>query len=460
MNLYPGMSGKMGRWNYFIVKMTMRELADSVRFASDVYEDRTLDEAIQRVLNESRVKKEIVTYLIRQPDRFFSSIVVAALGGSPQWYPVAIDDDERFSLFKGDARLNETFGVLSFDGTQSYYALDGQHRLSAIKTLVDKNSDAYIDAPEGFLNEEISVIVVVPSEAEDEQEFFKRYRRLFGNLNRYAKAMDQVTNIIMDEDDVIAIITRRLITDHVFFKSIGKQKESARIKMRKGKNLTRSDTFFTSLETLYAMNIALLQSRVRKTEGWGANDEKLAEYVRFRPDDEEIDSLYNELALYWDALIEEVAALSNEPSEMRDHAAETSDDGNDLLIFWPIGQEMFAEIARDLLDFRTADGVPTAAAVKTALKGLGEMDWELHRAPWRYLLLVQDEHGDWKMRNEERADAVRVAKRIARWQLGIDELDADGVTDLRRAWESRLIPAQSEAEAAAMWREVEQGCIG
>ena len=72
----------MGRWNYFIVKMTMRELAENVKFAADIYDDQTLNEAIQRVLNESRVKKDIVTYLIRQQDRFFSSVVVAALEAS------------------------------------------------------------------------------------------------------------------------------------------------------------------------------------------------------------------------------------------------------------------------------------------------------------------------------------------------------------------------------------------
>jgi DNA sulfur modification protein DndB len=171
MNLYPAILGKMGRWQYYTVKMTMREVSDSVKFAADVYDDRTLDEAIQRVLKESRVKKDIVTYLIRQQDRFFSSIVVAALRGNPKWYPVTIEDDVRFALFRDDKRLNQTFGVLSFDGTQDYYALDGQHRLAAIKALTDPNSDVYADAPLGFKDEELSVIVVVPSEAETFDDF-------------------------------------------------------------------------------------------------------------------------------------------------------------------------------------------------------------------------------------------------------------------------------------------------
>ncbi len=288
MELYPGMQAHMGRWNFYIVKMTMREVAEGVKFASDVYDNKTLDEALQRTLDESRVKKEIVAYLQRQPDRFFNSIVVAAIGGSPSWYPVTIEDDPQFSLFKGDRRLNSTFGILTFDGSQNYYALDGQHRLSGIKALVDPRSDTARDAPRGFEQEEISVLIVVPGDEDlDETGFRERYRRLFGNLNRYAKPMDQVTNIIMDEDDAFAIITRRLISDHDFFSASGDANESYRIKTTKGKNLSRQDPYFTSLETLYDMNIGLLDSRGRKNAGWGSGSDDLKTYKRFRPGDDE-----------------------------------------------------------------------------------------------------------------------------------------------------------------------------
>ena len=135
MNIYPALRSRMGSFKYYVVKMSARELSENVKYASEVYEDRTLDEAIQRVLNESRVNKEIVEYLKRQPDRFFASIVVAALEGNPMFYPVGIMEDSRFAIFHDDRRLNESFGVLKFDGTQKYYALDGQHRLSALSKI-------------------------------------------------------------------------------------------------------------------------------------------------------------------------------------------------------------------------------------------------------------------------------------------------------------------------------------
>ena len=45
MNLYPALQADMGSWKYYIVKMRMREVASEVLFATEVYEDRTLDDA-------------------------------------------------------------------------------------------------------------------------------------------------------------------------------------------------------------------------------------------------------------------------------------------------------------------------------------------------------------------------------------------------------------------------------
>ena len=460
MNIYPAIKGRMGRWHYFVVKMSMRELADNVKFAADIYDDRTLDQAIQRVLEESRVKKDIITYLIRQPDRFFSSVVVAALRGDPKWYPVTMEEDERFILFREDKRLNETFGVLSFDGKQDYYALDGQHRLAAIRALVDPTSDVSPDAPSGFKDEEISVIVVVPMEAETDEEFLKRYRRLFGNLNRYAKPMDQVTNIIMDEDDAFAIVTRRLISEHEFFHYSGRQKDSAKIKTRKGKNLKTSDSFFTSLETLYLMNISLLSSNERKNKGWNTEGERnYKEFRKYRPDEEYLDSLFEELKLYWDGLLEELPVLREEPSKMRNHSSPSGKDGTqDNVLFWPICQEILADIARDLLNKRQiTPATPTPQSIREALSGLGDLTWNFHEPPWRNLLLVPKDQDSlsWRIRSEDRKYVMLIAKEIIKWQLGLLEYATDEIKDLYGRWSAMLLPALESDEIEELWDQIQ-----
>jgi len=462
MNIYPAMKASMGRWIYYIVKMTMREIADNVKFANDIYDDKTLDQAIQRVLDESRAKTSIASYLINQPDRFFSSIVVAALKGNPTWYSVSMQDDERFALFKGDARLRETFGVLTFDGGQDYYALDGQHRLAAIQALVDPKSDLSGDAPEGFKDEEVSVIIVMPGAAESDEEFLRRYRRLFGNLNRYAKPMDNVTNIIMDEDDAFAISTRALIREHEFFRWTGRAKDSPRVKMLKGKNLRSSDTFFTSLETLYSMNIVLLNTQGRKNRGWDEAGRDAKEFSRFRPSDEVIEDLTEELELYWDCLVETLPQLRDNAVDMRDHAASADSGTSDSALFWPIGQELLTDLARDLLNRKLPDpNAPTRESVLKALAPLGGIDWEMHSVPWRHILLIPDGDDEtiWKIRNEERAQAQRLCKRIFVWLIGLEPLDGDEVRELRRDWEGMLLPALSDKRKSELWDLIEEGGI-
>ena len=460
MNIYPALRSQMGSFTYYTVKMSARELSENVKFAYEVYEDRTLEEAIQRILNESRVKKEIVEYLKRQPDRFFSSVVVAALEGDPLFYPVEITEDPQFAIFRDDHRLNEAFGVLKFDGNQKYYVLDGQHRLSAIKTLLDRSDPLSDGVPKDFENDELSVIVIVPNQQDSNETFMQKYRRLFSNLNRYAKATDTDTNIIMDEDDIFAIITRRLITENAFFQSPGRQRESMRIKT-KGKNLTKNDSHFTSLSTLYDMNIALLSSSHREPGGWGPiseEGENLKTFIRFRPSEEYIDKLYAELVVYWEALLAEIPDLHKEPIQMRVHELEEAEgeDETDHLLFWPIGQQMLAEIVRCLLDIRLPDiAYPTPYTVSEALRGLGQLEWRLHQPPWRYFFLIRNDKDKWTMRNETRKEAVRCGRRIQQWLIGLDALDTGGVEDLKKLWGSMLIPAQTKEAQDEMWQQVE-----
>ncbi len=458
MNIYPALRSRMGTWDYYVVKMTARELSQNVMYASEIYEDKTLDEAVQRILEESRVKKYIVEYLKNQPHRFFSSIVVAALNGNPKFEPVEITADPRFTLAHNDQRFKQAFGVLQFDGTQKYYALDGQHRLSAIKTVLDRNNSLSDGAPRDVENDELSVIVVVPSEQDSRQSFMQKYRRLFSNLNRYAQKTDQATNIIMDEDDTFAILTRRLITDYTFFQSDAlRQRDSTRIKTKKPKNLKTGDSYFTSLETLYDMNVALLSSSKRLSIGWGPDNEEgpdLKNFIRFRPSSEEyIDSLYDELLMYWDGLLAELPALHSDPTKMRFHEITDRDNksGTDHLLFWPIGQQMLAEIARELLNTRLHDPEnPAPDTVGYALKGLSKLEWQLHLAPWQYFLLVptvtRTGKRRWVMRSEERAKAVRCGRIIQQWILGLEYDDDDFAKTLKSEWESFLIPGDRHTQ--------------
>ena len=143
---------------------------------------------------------------------------------------------------------------------------------------------------------------------------------------------------------------------------------------------------------------------------------------------------------------------------MRVHEIEEAEgeDETDHLLFWPIGQQMLAEIVRYLLDIRLPDiAYPTPHTVSEALRGLGQLEWRLHQPPWQYLFLVRNASGKWAMRNEARKEAVRCGRRIQQWVIGLDALDRGGVEYLKTLWESMLIPAQSPEVQDEMWQQVE-----
>ena len=452
MQIYPAMRARMGDWNYYMVRMTMREVAREVRLASDLWEDRTLSDAIQRVLDESRVKQQIVEYLSRRDDRFFGSLVVAAIGGNPTWTPEELTPSMHSRAFAG------VFGTLSFDEDPKYFALDGQHRLKAIQELLEDPAGA----PQGFDGEQISVLVVLREDQHvEEKVWLQRYRRLFSSLNRYARPTDRDTNIIMDEDDVFAILTRRLISEYEFFQA--SDRESFRVQT-KGKNLKEGSPFFTSLQTLYAMNETLLMDAGRRRKIGG---KELKVFKQFRPREDTIEEWYDEICRLWEALLLAVPVLREDPARMRVHALPepNTDRLRDHLLFWPIGQELLANVARALLD---REAVPRGAGVEQmaeVLSPLAGVPWDLHHPPWSYLLLVPKgvDLASWRMRSEDRKSALQIAERLVRWLVRLDDLNENEEGELRRDWESVLLyPPSKEmedafvedlrSEAAGMWR--------
>lgn len=481
--MYPAIEASMGNWTYYIVKLKVGDLAREVSLSSDVHQDKTLDDAIQREVQESRARENLVVYLHSREDRFLNSIVVAALGGSPTFTSLQLADTPENQVFKA-MQVDQSFGVLTFAGGEKYYALDGQHRLAAIKAIMeptdatrDKFARDFVtqEFRQSFRDEELSVIMVVQDPGEDESnlnEVLKNYRRLFSSLNRYAKATDHHTNIIMDEDDGIAILTRRLITEHEFFKwTVAKPSEYSIVKTTKGKNLRAIDPFFTQIEVLYEINRVFLTSSSRSAKGWASSSRETVPQKMWktiwriaRPDEEILDDYYDELSSIWDGLLKTLPVIRSSPPQMRVHNPDNSTAGatvQDHLLFWPIGQNILAGIIRELLDeFSTQVGKDKldASQVLAALAPLKRVEWSLHKEPWRHLLLIntpdKNDNRTWTIRNETRKPAVDVALEVLEFIVGVTTLDQESQRQLRQRWTNALIPEPEEADADAMWQVV------
>ena len=423
--MYAALKMKMGTWTYYSVRMKMSEVASEIKFASEVNDDKTLDEAIQRTVNESRAKTQIVDYLVRSDERFFNSLVVAALDGNPKFNPVSLANEPEFKMVAD--MFTDTFGVLTFDDTIQTYALDGQHRLYAIKDIINGDSPP----PVGFSDETINVIFVTASTDGSREQFLKSYRRLFSSLNRHARTTAANTDIIMDEDDRFAIVTRRLFSDFDFFKWNGHDEDPKIDTLKATENLDRNSTAWATLVGLYNMNITFLWDQ----ETYGKY-KKGHDLIQLTPTDEETDNLYGHLDKIWDGLLRTLPVLMEDPSKKRKSGSDGHDEFQDNLLFRPMGQtKILARLARRLLNHFEVLEDSSDDDFMRALKPLSYVDWNLQSHLWRDLLTVKDIDERWQMRNDnDRVAAVAIGYGILTWVLGLENLSEDQLEELKKKW--------------------------
>ena len=212
--IIPALRAHMGDWIYYVTFLRMDQIADQIHLAQNIHPSETLKEQIQRRITNRA--KQISDYLLNQPQRFFNSLVVGVYGGSPDWYELAIGTNQRFDAPILQPELDGVLGILRLDGTQTFFAIDGQHRVQGIKHALKNNSE--------LKQEEVSVIFV---SHRNDPIGMERTRRLFTTLNRYAKPVSKSEIVALDEDDILAITTRNLIEKHPLFQekiSLSKRK--------------------------------------------------------------------------------------------------------------------------------------------------------------------------------------------------------------------------------------------
>ena len=201
----PALRARMGDWIYYVTFLQMEEISKRIELAEEVHPSSMLKEMIQRQITDRA--NPIAEYLLNQQQRFFNSLIVGVYGGSPNWYELAIGTNQLFDAEVLPLYLEGALGILRLDGEEKLFALDGQHRVEGIKKALKKN--------ENLKTDEVSVIFVAHQTGADGME---RTRRLFTTLNRYAKPVKKSEIIALDEDDIIAIITRELVEKYPLFR--------------------------------------------------------------------------------------------------------------------------------------------------------------------------------------------------------------------------------------------------
>ena len=360
----PCLKGRIGdeddAWFFYCGLMTFDEIAKRVKLPKEIDkkygdQDLKLGEWIQRDLAPERTKR-IVEYINSQPQRFFNSLILGIFDGKPYWQELNITkateeidgfDEESYKYF------SESIGVLTLEGSESIFAIDGQHRAIGIREAVKNNSKINKD--------EIPVIFVAHKMT---NEGNVRTRRLFSTLNRYAKPVDKSEIIALSEDDNCAIITRELIDNFALLKD--------RIIVNKSPSINPSNTkSFTNIRTLYdIIERILTDKKVYNIEVKGQNN---YQFVNKRLDEEKIVKLTKELKK---TLTESLTKIPSFKAFI-DNGAVDRNDKKTNLIFRPIGQNIFFDVIKVAKDKNK---------MNSAIKYFSKDNFNLTNSIWKSIL--------------------------------------------------------------------------
>ncbi len=236
----PALRGVMGDWIYYTTLLSAREICDRIDTAHRIREAKELEDFLQRKLKEKVRVPAIARYILERESHFFNSIIVGVFDGLPKWIEFDLGKaDRRLGTRKIDA-MKESMGLLVFSGHEKMFAIDGQHRVEGIKMALKQDQKRVKD-------EQYPVVFVAHLETATGKV---RSRRLFCDINKNAVAVSEGDKVVIDEDDLSAIVARRVFAEYAPFR---RDKEIALTE--KKEQLTPEDGCerFTSILAVYTV---------------------------------------------------------------------------------------------------------------------------------------------------------------------------------------------------------------
>lgn len=406
------LKGKFGSTEYYILAMKAGEIAKSlVPSTMPGWDNVTMEEKEQRDINYARIKKYLVPYLAKDKDRFFGAFIMMARNFDPKNFEPISEVAKR-----GLHRLYETqassMGFLTLTGGDDLIPLDGQHRLKALEFAirgVDEKQKPIDGTPVESLGDEDVTVILIPYEK-------TKARRIFTKVNKYAKPTTSGENLVTDDDDIIAVLSRK-IANNIF--------GGASLVKSKGNMLNDSSTYFTTLATVAECNVEILDAHL------GANLSKQED--RKRPFDAATVDIYEEkLREIWNFLVEKIEYFADALADKSEHGdANRREIRKKNLLGKPAPQ--FSLVTA----FARLTGGDTRLPYGKAAKKLNDLDWRKDADDWDRLFMSGD-----KILHKNK----KVVAEILHYRLG-GKLDDDKKSVLLEKYQA-LFPENERATKA------------
>lgn len=223
----PALRGRVGDLAFYVATVTYGEAARMIDYAEEVdgWTPMTPPEIkLQRKLNIARVEREMVPYLLHASDRFYSALTVEIRLPPVDGVTVGVAFDVQQEFPGGIA-----FGMLTLDGTESLYALDGQHRLKSIELAIRQRPE---------LAREHITLIFVPYQT------ISRSQTLFADLNRYAKGPSKSISLLFTHREALARVAKAVASQSRLL--------NGRVNME-STSLSSNSRDLITLSTLYEM---------------------------------------------------------------------------------------------------------------------------------------------------------------------------------------------------------------
>ena len=358
--------GSFGSTNFWVLTIKAGEFVRLMTIPKELeeWEDLSPEEKFQREINYKRVASHIAPYLAHDEDRFIGAFIVEVRNHQDMAFESLSDAGVKGPRAVPASLMNQ-FGILYLSGSEILIPLDGQHRLAALKFAIsgrdEKSQDIKGLTPNPKVAEDTCTVILIEHDLE-------KARKIFNKVNKYAKPTSKADNLITDDTDYLAVISRESIAGEII--------PSRLVKSGTANTLSSSSFEFTTLSTIYEINLKVEQAYTGKKPD-------LTKTVR--PEDRAL--AIENLTSFWNDLlqIQAYSASLADPSERGDERR--IEIRKSSLTCKPIVQRILADV---ILDMQIGVEDKPKLSHKEVVSRINQVDWSPENALWQGILLNGD----------------------------------------------------------------------